>query len=58
MADVNDTWYCPYCKKEICMGECDDYTLIAKDIIRDATLIKEEDIPKLLAVCEKCEHFW
>ena len=40
------------------MGECDDYTLVAKEIISDETLIKGEDVPKLVAVCEKCPHYW
>ena len=58
MADVNDQWYCPYAGREICMGECDDYTLIAKGIIADEALIKEEDVAKLATVCEKCPHGW
>ncbi len=58
MSDVNDKWYCPYAGREIYMGECDDYTLVAKEIISDETLIKGEDVPKLAAVCEKCPHYW
>ena len=58
MADVNDKWYCPYAGREIYMGECDDYNLVGSHSIRDDDVCRREDIPKLLAVCEKCPHCW